>query len=213
MQCDLAGNLTEPETLLTDPRPPFIGLSADSIKLAANFSNQLILTSCHKYLRFCDLCKELDRPASVSSTPREFGYEQWLRGLLLRSPIVIVCPKNRRFPKRTNPKLKDFRHDKFLSIEPEIATVPGPIVPASLMPTGPSYLYLKHDQVVTGYPRLNPVVRTFGRSKSRPTLITFSSVVATCDFFMVDAEGQWRVDLIKRYWQIRGFRLIGASRC
>ena len=89
----------------------------------------------------------------------------------------------------------------------------GAIVLASLIPTGPSYLYLKHDQVVTGYPRLNPVVRTFGRSKSRPTLITFSSVVATCDFFMVDAEGQWRVDLIKRYWQIRGFRLIGASRC
>ena len=68
-------------------------------------------------------------------------------------------------------------------------TVFGPIVLANLMPTGPSYLYLKHDQVVTGYPRLNPVVRVFGRSISRHTLITFSSVVATCDFFMVDAEG------------------------
>ena len=56
----------------------------------------------------------------------------------------------------------------------------GAIVLASLIPTGPSYLYLKHDQVVTGYPRLNPVVRIFGRSKSRHTLITFSSVVATC---------------------------------
>jgi DNA-binding transcriptional LysR family regulator len=39
--------------------------------------------------------------------------------LLLRSPVVIVCPKNRRFPKGTVPKLKDFRHDKFLSIAPD----------------------------------------------------------------------------------------------
>jgi hypothetical protein len=36
--------------------------------------------------------------------------------LLLRSPVEIVCPKNRRFPKGTIPKLKDFRHEKFLSI-------------------------------------------------------------------------------------------------
>jgi len=47
--------------------------------------------------------------------------DQAITRLLLRSPIVIVRPKNRRFPKRTSPKLKDFRHDKFLSIEPEIA--------------------------------------------------------------------------------------------
>jgi DNA-binding transcriptional LysR family regulator len=40
-----------------------------------------------------------------------------LRGL--RSPVEIVCPKNRRFPKGTVPKLKDFRHDKFLGISPE----------------------------------------------------------------------------------------------
>ena len=39
--------------------------------------------------------------------------------LLLRSPVEIVCPKNRRFPKGTVPKLKDFRHDKFLSISPD----------------------------------------------------------------------------------------------
>ena len=47
--------------------------------------------------------------------------EQVITRLLLRSPVVIVCPKNRRLPKRASPKLKDFRHDKFLSIEPEIA--------------------------------------------------------------------------------------------
>jgi DNA-binding transcriptional LysR family regulator len=41
--------------------------------------------------------------------------------LLLRSPVGIVCPKNRRFPKGAVPKLKDFRYDKFLSIEPEYA--------------------------------------------------------------------------------------------
>jgi DNA-binding transcriptional LysR family regulator len=44
--------------------------------------------------------------------------EQVSSRLLLRSPVVIVCPKNRRFPKGTVPKLKDFRHDKFLSIAP-----------------------------------------------------------------------------------------------
>jgi hypothetical protein len=42
-----------------------------------------------------------------------------LRGL--RSPVEIVCPKNRRFPKGTVPKLKDFRHEKFLSIAPGYA--------------------------------------------------------------------------------------------
>jgi DNA-binding transcriptional LysR family regulator len=44
--------------------------------------------------------------------------EQVSTRLLLRSPVVIVCPKNRRFPKGTVPKLKEFRHDKFLSIAP-----------------------------------------------------------------------------------------------
>jgi DNA-binding transcriptional LysR family regulator len=38
--------------------------------------------------------------------------------LLLRSPVVIICPKNRRSPKRVVPELKDFRHEQFLSIEP-----------------------------------------------------------------------------------------------
>ena len=30
-----------------------------------------------------------------------------------------MAPKNRRFPKGAVPKLKDFRHDKFLSIAPD----------------------------------------------------------------------------------------------
>jgi DNA-binding transcriptional LysR family regulator len=45
--------------------------------------------------------------------------EQISTRLLLRGPVVIVCPKNRRFPKGTVPTLKDFRHDKFLSIAPD----------------------------------------------------------------------------------------------
>ena len=47
--------------------------------------------------------------------------EQVSTRLLLRSAVVIVCPKNRRFPKGTVPKLKDFRHDKFLSVDPGYA--------------------------------------------------------------------------------------------
>ena len=39
--------------------------------------------------------------------------------LILRSPVGIVCPKNRRLPKGTVPKLKDFRHEKFLAINPD----------------------------------------------------------------------------------------------
>jgi len=42
--------------------------------------------------------------------------EQVSTRLVLRGPVVIVCPKNRHFPKGTVPKLKDFRYDKFLSI-------------------------------------------------------------------------------------------------
>ena len=41
--------------------------------------------------------------------------EQVSTRLLLRSAVVVVCPKNRHFPKGTV-KLKDFRHEKFLSI-------------------------------------------------------------------------------------------------
>jgi DNA-binding transcriptional LysR family regulator len=41
--------------------------------------------------------------------------------LLLQSRAVIVCPKNRRLPTRKVPKLKDFRHEKFLSIKPDHA--------------------------------------------------------------------------------------------
>jgi DNA-binding transcriptional LysR family regulator len=47
--------------------------------------------------------------------------EQVSTRLILRSPAVIVCPKNRHFPKGTVPKLKDFRHDKFLYIAPDYA--------------------------------------------------------------------------------------------
>jgi DNA-binding transcriptional LysR family regulator len=42
--------------------------------------------------------------------------EQLSTRLVLRGPVAIVCPKNRRFPEGTVPKLKDFRHDKFLSM-------------------------------------------------------------------------------------------------
>jgi DNA-binding transcriptional LysR family regulator len=45
--------------------------------------------------------------------------EQITTRLVLRGPVGIVCPKNRRFPNGTVPKLKDFRHDKFLSISPD----------------------------------------------------------------------------------------------
>jgi DNA-binding transcriptional LysR family regulator len=47
--------------------------------------------------------------------------EQVSTRLLLRSSVGIVCPKNRRFPKGTVPKLKDFRHEKFLSVAPDYA--------------------------------------------------------------------------------------------
>lgn len=41
------------------------------------------------------------------------------RHLLLRSPHGIACSKDRRFPKRTKPRLSDFRNDRFLCFEPE----------------------------------------------------------------------------------------------
>ena len=47
--------------------------------------------------------------------------EQVSTRLLLRSAVVIVRPKYRRFPKGTVPKLKDFRHEKFLSGDPGYA--------------------------------------------------------------------------------------------
>jgi DNA-binding transcriptional LysR family regulator len=47
--------------------------------------------------------------------------EQVSTRLLLRSRVGIVCPKNRRLPKGTVPKLKDFRHEKFLAINPDSA--------------------------------------------------------------------------------------------
>jgi DNA-binding transcriptional LysR family regulator len=45
--------------------------------------------------------------------------EQLCTRLLLRSPVGIGCSKHRRFPKRAAPKLRDFRHDKFISFDPE----------------------------------------------------------------------------------------------
>jgi DNA-binding transcriptional LysR family regulator len=45
--------------------------------------------------------------------------EQVSTRLLLRSRVGIVCPKNRHFPKGAVPRLKDFRHDRFLCIDPE----------------------------------------------------------------------------------------------
>ena len=47
--------------------------------------------------------------------------EQISSRLLLRSPVVVVCPKKRRLPEGTVPTLKDFRHEKFLYISPEQA--------------------------------------------------------------------------------------------
>jgi DNA-binding transcriptional LysR family regulator len=41
--------------------------------------------------------------------------------LLLRSRVGIVCPKNRRLPMGAVPTLKDFRHEKFLAINPDSA--------------------------------------------------------------------------------------------
>jgi DNA-binding transcriptional LysR family regulator len=45
--------------------------------------------------------------------------EQVSTRLLLRSPVELVAPKNRRFRKQAVPKLKDLRHDKFLSLHPD----------------------------------------------------------------------------------------------
>ena len=55
----------------------------------------------------------------LSSALEEDEQEEVSARLLLRSPVVIVCPKNRCSPRRPIRKLKDFRHDKFLSLDPE----------------------------------------------------------------------------------------------
>jgi DNA-binding transcriptional LysR family regulator len=47
--------------------------------------------------------------------------EQVCTRLLLRSPVGIVLPKNRRLPKGAVPKLKDFSHEKFLCVNPDHA--------------------------------------------------------------------------------------------
>jgi DNA-binding transcriptional LysR family regulator len=41
--------------------------------------------------------------------------------LLLRSPVIAVCPRNRLPPKGTVPELKDFRHEKFLYLAHDFA--------------------------------------------------------------------------------------------
>jgi DNA-binding transcriptional LysR family regulator len=56
-----------------------------------------------------------------TSALEEDEQEQVSTRLLLRSPVGIVCPKNRRFPKQAVAKLKDFRHEQFLTIDPEYA--------------------------------------------------------------------------------------------
>jgi DNA-binding transcriptional LysR family regulator len=53
------------------------------------------------------------------SAVEEDEREQLCTRLLLRSPVGIGCSKHRRLPKRAVPKLRDFRHDKFLSFDPE----------------------------------------------------------------------------------------------
>ncbi|MBV9275392.1 MAG: LysR family transcriptional regulator [Verrucomicrobia bacterium] len=50
---------------------------------------------------------------------KEDEREQVSTRLLLRSPVGIVLPKNRRLPKGVAAKLKDFRDEKFLAINPE----------------------------------------------------------------------------------------------
>jgi DNA-binding transcriptional LysR family regulator len=45
--------------------------------------------------------------------------EQLCTRLLLRWPVGIGCSKHRRLPKRAAPKLRDFRHDKFISFDQE----------------------------------------------------------------------------------------------
>jgi DNA-binding transcriptional LysR family regulator len=45
--------------------------------------------------------------------------EQLCTRLLLRSPVGIGCSKHRRLSRRAVPRLRDFRHDKFISLDPE----------------------------------------------------------------------------------------------
>src|SRR4029077_15269814 len=45
--------------------------------------------------------------------------EQLAPRLLLRSAIGIGCSKHRRVPRRAAPRLRDFRHDKFIAFDPE----------------------------------------------------------------------------------------------
>ena len=56
-----------------------------------------------------------------SSALRADEEEQVCTRLLARSPVAILCPKNRRFPKQTPARLEDFRDEHFLSVDPAYA--------------------------------------------------------------------------------------------
>ncbi len=56
-----------------------------------------------------------------SAALEEDEEEQVSTRLLVRSPVAIVCPKNRRFPKKAHAKLEDFRDEQFLSVDPAYA--------------------------------------------------------------------------------------------
>ena len=56
-----------------------------------------------------------------SAALEEDEEEQVSTRLLVRSPVAIVCPKNRRFPKPAPAKLEDFRDEQFLSVDPAYA--------------------------------------------------------------------------------------------
>ena len=53
------------------------------------------------------------------SAADEDEWERLPTQLRLRSPVGIACSKHRRFPKGAAPRLGEFRHDKFLSFDPQ----------------------------------------------------------------------------------------------
>ena len=56
---------------------------------------------------------------NFESALEEEEREQVCTQLLLRAPVGIACSKHRRLPKRGLPRLRNFRYDKFLSLDPE----------------------------------------------------------------------------------------------
>jgi len=57
----------------------------------------------------------------LDSAVDEDEREQLCTRLLLRSAVGIACAKHRRLPERATLRLRDFRHDKFISFGPEYA--------------------------------------------------------------------------------------------